>query len=103
MTKKEFYLKTIISMCGNPAYVEVKDLNDEEGKEACMGHTLQIDEIIMDADRILRETEDAWEDAFDEQSDGDNIGNTICELTDEMSKSLMSLDRIADRLQDSDF
>lgn len=102
MTKKEFYLKTIISMCGNPAYVEVKDLNEEEGKETCMCHTLRIDEIIMDADRILRETEDAWEDAFDEQSDGDNIGNTIRELTDEMSKSLMSLDRIAERLQDSD-
>lgn len=88
-------------MCSNPNYVEVKDLNDEEGKEPCIGHTLQIDEIIMDADKLLRETEDAWEDAFDEQSEGDNIGSAICELTDEISKSLMPLDRIAERLQDS--
>ena len=69
MTKKEFYLKTILAMAQNPNYVEVKPFdgeNDEDGKEV-ITHTLLVDEIEMDAERLLKMTEKAWPEVFDKE------------------------------------
>lgn len=62
MTKEEFYLKSIIAMAGNPNYVEVAPFEDDP---SCITHMLRKDEILMDAERLLSETEKEWPDAFD--------------------------------------
>lgn len=61
MTKKEFFLKTIISMCGN-----VSALQNvwEAGKGEKL--TLKADEIIEAANLMLKKTVQEWPDVFDE-------------------------------------
>lgn len=66
MTKAEFYLRSIIAMCSNPAYVdssECEPINDND-TEKVISHRLDVTEIIMDAEDLLKETEQAWDEAF---------------------------------------
>lgn len=66
MTKKEFYLKSIIAMAGNANYVEVAPSEDDPSVTC---HTMLIDEIEMDADRLLDRVGEAWPDVFDSDID----------------------------------
>ena len=65
MTREEFYLKSIIAMAGNPNYVEVAPFEDDP---SCITHVLRKDEILMDAERLLSETEKEWPEAFDKKT-----------------------------------
>lgn len=65
MTKKEFYLKSIIAMAGNPNYVEVKPSEDDP---SCTCHVLQKDEILLDAERLLHAIEKEWPVVFEDDS-----------------------------------
>jgi hypothetical protein len=69
MTKGEFYLKSIIAMAGNPNYVTVKQSEDIPD---CVTHTLETEEILMDAQRLLSKTESEWNDAFDKEEGIEN-------------------------------
>jgi len=74
MTREEFYLKAMISMAGNPNYVKVDE-----------AHILQAKEIQMDAERLLKEAEDSWPEAFDSSDDNarehlSTIANAVSEL-----------------------
>lgn len=66
MTKAEFYLRSIIAMCSNPAYVDHTDCEpiSEDDTKKVISHELDITEILMDAEELLKETEQAWEEAF---------------------------------------
>lgn len=81
MTQEEFYLKAMIAMAGNPNYVEVKPAEDDPTVEL---HTLRIDEIQMDAERLLKEAKDNWAEAFDSASDNEQLKN--------LAKSLAGID-----------
>lgn len=70
MTKAEFYLRSIIAMCSNPAYVdnsECEPINDND-TEKVISHRLDVTEIIMDAEDLLKETEQAWDEAFKDEN-----------------------------------
>jgi len=80
MTKAEFYLKAMLAMTSNP-----KNVNIEHDKEEdIVTHMLNVEEIQMDAERLLKEAEKSWEGAFDTQS----VNGSLSELSD----SLKSLD-----------
>lgn len=64
MTRKEFYLKSIIAMAGNPNYVEVKQFEDTE----TITHVLLKEEILMDAGDLLKDTETEWPGVFEDDS-----------------------------------
>ena len=72
MTRKEFYLKTIISMAGNPNYVNVTELPvEKEDDGVAYSRILDKDEIMEDADGLLRRVEGVWPDVFDTEPNGD--------------------------------
>lgn len=97
MTKKEFYLKSIISMAGNANYVEVKPFEDTE----TITHTLLTEEILMDADRLMRETENEWPDAFDkEPASGESF--TIGEHLQNIREAIESLEGELERQYDNE-
>lgn len=81
MTQEEFYLKAMIAMAGNPNYVEVKPAEEYPTVDT---HTLLIDEIQMDAERLLKEAKDNWAEAFDSASDNEQLKN--------LAKSLAGID-----------
>ena len=57
-------------MASNPSYVEVKPAEDDPSVET---HMLLTEEIQMDAERMLNEAKDTWEEAFDSRSDNENL------------------------------
>ena len=66
MTKKEFYLNSMIQMAGNPKYVKEEPCQDDESVTCTM---LNVEEIKMDAERLLSEAEKNWPEAFDDDMD----------------------------------
>lgn len=86
MTKREFYLKSIIAMAGNPNYVTVSP-SDDDSQSLC--HTLETEEILMDASRLLKHTEEEWDDAFDKEDYPEN--NSVNSL---MKQAVECLDEI---------
>ena len=72
----------MIAMAGNPNYVEVKPAEDDP---TVTTHTLLIEEIQMDAERLLKEAKDSWAEAFDDASDNEQLKN--------ISKSLEGIDK----------
>lgn len=87
MTKAEFYLRSIIAMCSNPAYVdnsECEPINDND-TEKVISHRLDVTEIIMDAEDLLKETEQAWDEAF---VDTNAVQEKIKETLDGINENL---------------
>lgn len=70
MTQEEFYLKAMLALASNPKYVEVKPFEDDPEKGET--HVLNVNEIQMDAERLLDEAKDSWIEAFDKPDKGTN-------------------------------
>ena len=70
MTQEEFYLKAMLALASNPSYVEVKRAEDDPSVTT---HVLLTEEIQMDAERLLNEAKDSWDEAFDRRSDNENF------------------------------
>ena len=62
MTRKQFYLKTVIAMASNPNYVEVR--SEDVDESSCR---LRIYDILNDAETLNDEVDTAWPNVFDEQ------------------------------------
>lgn len=62
MTQEEFYLKAILAMASNPKYTEMKHYEDDPNETFPV---LQVDQILEDADLLLKQTQSLWVDAFD--------------------------------------
>lgn len=97
MTKKEFYLKSIIAMAGNKNYVEVAPSKDDK---SCICHTLQTEEIIMDAERLMTAAEKEWPDVFTEEPDCGDY--TIEEHLHNINESLESIEQEMERQYDNE-
>lgn len=87
MTKAEFYLRSIIAMCSNPAYVDNSECEpiSENDTEKVISHRLDITEIIMDAEDLLKETEQAWDEAF---RDDNSVQASIKEELEDINGNL---------------
>ena len=59
-----------MAMASNPSYVKVEPFEDVQGVTT---HILLTEEIQMDAERLLNEAKDSWEEAFDRRSDNENF------------------------------
>ena len=70
MTKEEFYLKAMLAMASNPKYVQVELSKDDPSVTT---HMLLIEEIQMDAERLLEKAQDSWIEPFDSRSDNENL------------------------------
>ena len=79
MTREEFYLKAMLALASNPSYVQVEKSEDDPSVTT---HMLLTEEIQMDAERLLKETQDSWPEAFDDKSEND-ILNRIYDAVSE--------------------
>ena len=85
MTQEEFYLKAMLALASNPNYVQV-DTSDEDPNFT--SHILLTEEIQMDADRLLKEAQTSWIDAFDKGSESANEHlRTIAEAVSDLNMS----------------
>lgn len=82
MTQEEFYLKAMIAMAGNPNYVKVEKSEDDPSVTT---RILQTEEIQMDAERLLKEAQDSWIEAFDKRSD-DTTNDILNRIADDISE-----------------
>jgi hypothetical protein len=86
MTKTEFFLKAMISMAANPKYVNEKPAEDEP---EVMVTILNVEEIAMDAERLMKAAED-YNCVFDEEEENNlpvkdtlqSIGNSLSDISD---------------------
>ena len=85
MTQEEFYLKAMLAMASNPSYVQVEKSEDDPSVTT---HMLLTEEIHMDAERLLKEAQDSWIEAFDKRSDKttNDILNRIADDISELNK-----------------
>ena len=85
MTQEEFYLKAMLAMASNPSYVQVEKSEDDPSVTT---HMLLTEEIQMDAERLLKEAQDSWIEAFDKRSDKstNDILNSIADDISELNK-----------------
>jgi DNA-binding ferritin-like protein len=85
MTQEEFYLKAMLAMASNPNYVKVEKCEDDPSVTT---HMLLTEEIQMDAERLLKEAQDSWIEAFDKRSDKttNDILNSIADDISELNK-----------------
>lgn len=72
----------MLALASNPSYVQVEKSEDDP---TLTTHVLQTEEIQMDADRLLKEAQNSWIEAFDKSKCGINdilerISNDIYEL-----------------------
>lgn len=82
MTQEEFYLKAMIAMAGNPNYVEVEESEDDPSVTT---RILQTEEIQMDAEKLLKEAQDSWIEAFEKRSD-DTTNDILNRIADDISE-----------------
>ena len=84
MTQEEFYLKAMLAMASNPSYVQVEKSEDDPSVTT---RILQTEEIQMDADRLLKEAQDSWIEAFDKSDDNaKEYLKTIAAAVSELNK-----------------
>lgn len=80
-------MKTIISMAGNPNYVNVTELPvEKEDDGVAYSRILDKDEIMEDADGLLRRVEGVWPDVFDTEPNGESytIGEHLQDITEKL-------------------
>ena len=84
MTRKEFYLKSIIAMAGNPNFVEVKPSDDDE---KFISHVLLTEEIVMDAERLMSAVGTEWPSVFDDDTfeEKESIKTTLQKISESIS------------------
>ena len=82
MTQEEFYLKAMLAMASNPNYVKVEKSEDDPSVTT---RILQTEEIQMDAERLLKEAQDSWIEAFDKRSD-DTTNEILNRIADDISE-----------------
>lgn len=71
MEFREFYLKTIISMAGNPYYVDmVSKLIRGKYEDT---HTMSVDELIRDAEKLCASVKEMHPEFFDEEQQGEKF------------------------------
>lgn len=56
----------MLAMSSNPNYVKVEQSEDDPSVTT---HMLLTEEIEIDAERLLKEAQDSWIEAFDKRSD----------------------------------
>ena len=104
MTKKEFYLRSIISMAGNPNYVNVRQISTEGDDNECYSRVLDKEEVFEDANALVKEAETEWPGVFD--SDDAPDGTTkkllydLCAAVEELTSPDGKMDILNDRLLD---
>ena len=75
----------MLALASNPSYVQVEKSEDDP---TLTTHVLQTEEIQMDADRLLKEAQTSWIDAFDKGSESANEHlRTIAEAVSDLNKS----------------
>ena len=78
-------MKAMLAMAGNPNYVEVEESEDDPSVTT---RILQTEEIQMDAERLLKEAQDSWIEAFEKRSDKttNDILNSIADDISELNR-----------------
>ena len=104
MTKKEFYLRTIISMDGNPNYVNVRQISHEGDDNECYSIIFDREEVLEDANLLTEEAEEAWPGVFDEDDAPEGTTKKLlydlCAAVEELTCPDGKMDRLNDRLLD---
>jgi hypothetical protein len=104
MTKKEFYLRSIISMAGNPNYVNVRQISTEGDDNECYSRILDRDEVIEDANALIKEAETEWPGVFDIDDAPDGTTKKLlydlCAAVEELTSPDGKMDILNDRLLD---
>lgn len=105
MTRREFYLRSIIAMAGNSNYVDVTICPpDEDLNEETTSRILNKAEILEDAAELLKETEDAWHGVFDEDDAPDGTTKKLlydlCAAVEELTSPDGKMDILNDRMLD---
>ena len=105
MTKKEFYLRSIISMAGNPNYVNVTPIPpDEECDEETYSRILDKEEVFEDANALIKEAETEWPGVFDIDDAPDGTTKKLlydlCASVEELTSPDGKMDILNDRLLD---
>jgi hypothetical protein len=103
MSKKEFYLQAMLHMAANPKYVEVEPSKDMPDVKC---HILLQEEISMDAERLLKEAEKQWPEAFEEEDDYPDMSikqilGDMCVSIGDMKESLGSICTSAEQISDN--
>ena len=75
----------MLALASNPNYVQVEKSEDDPSVTT---HMLLTEEIEMDAERLLKEAKESWQDAFDKRSDKttNDILNSIADDISELNK-----------------
>ena len=78
-------MKAMLAMASNPNYVEVEESEDDPSVTT---RILQTEEIQMDAERLLKEAQDSWIEAFEKRSDKttNDILNSIADDISELNR-----------------
>lgn len=75
-------MKAMLAMASNPNYVEVEKSEDDPSVTT---RILQTEEIQMDAERLLKEAQDSWIEAFEKRSD-DTTNDILNRIADDISE-----------------
>jgi hypothetical protein len=104
MTKKEFYLRSIISMTGNPNYVNVCQISTEGDDNECYSRVLDKEEVFEDANALIKEAETEWPGVFDIDDAPDGTTKKLlydlCAAVEELTSPDGKMDILNDRLLD---
>lgn len=104
MTKKEFYLRTIISMSGNPNYVNVRQISHEGDDNECYSIIFDREEVLEDANLLTEEAEEAWPGVFDEDDAPEGTTKKLlydlCAAVEELTCPDGKMDRLNDLMLD---
>ena len=75
----------MLAMASNPSYVQVEKSEDDPSVTT---HTLLVEEIQIEAERLLIEARGSWIEAFDKRSDKttNDILNSIADDISELNK-----------------
>lgn len=104
MTKREFYLRSIISMAGNQNYVNVRQISPEGDDNECYSRVLDKEEVFEDANALIKEAETEWPGVFDEDDAPDGTTKKLlydlCAAVEELTSPDGKMDVLNDRLLD---
>lgn len=104
MTKREFYLRSIISMAGNQNYVNVRQISPEGDDNECYSRVLDKEEVFEDANALIKEAETAWPGVFDEDDAPDGTTKKLlydlCSAVEDISCPDGKMDRLNDLMLD---
>ncbi len=103
MEFREFYLKTIISMAGNPNYVDMAaELVRGKYEDT---HKMSVDELIRDAEKLCTSVNEMHPEYFDEEQQGEKFSiaehlSATNEFLDEIVCNLSGINQKLSREED---